>query len=157
MSKKVENFDDIIGLSFVIKEDHAECKLLQLKGTTEFPDYPYCNIHGETTHIHHYKVIAERQIDTMHIYAKPKIDNIFIDLKKNIFQIIFNEKKKCVIANEIERNRFLTCPAYPYRKGDKRLKGNKSRLEVYLKDKDVEIIEDNEKIKKIIEDEKNEN
>jgi hypothetical protein len=108
----------------ILKENYINCKLLQLSSTTYFPDYPYYNIFGEIAHIDHYKEIAERDIDTMHIYTKPRIDHIFMNIEEKFLQIIFVEKMKCAIANEKERGRFLTCPAYPYSKDDERLKGD---------------------------------
>ena len=122
-----ETFDNVIGISCKLKKKRAECKILELVGWEEFPNLGYRDVRGLIPHIAKYGVIAKRTIDSIHIYKSPKIDNISNSLKKGNehIQVIFEEPMVCGLANEKERGNFFTCPAYPYAKDDKRLKGAK--------------------------------
>ena len=118
-----EKFSNVIGISCKIKKK-AKCKILELIGWKEYPKLGYRDIQGLYPHIPEYGIIAERTIDSMHIYTRPKIDNINISLIKEDkhIQVIFEEPMECGLALEKERGNFFTCPAYTYAKDDKRLK-----------------------------------
>lgn len=118
----VENFDNVIGISCKKKKKQSRCKILGLTGWKEFPKYPYRDIWGLIPHVPEYGVIAEKEIDNIHIYKKTKIDYIFESNKDKTFEVIFEEPKRCTLALEKERGFFLTCPGYPYSKDDERLR-----------------------------------
>ena len=121
----VENFDNVIGLSCKLIKKKAECKLLELTGWEEFPKVGHRDIHGLIPHIEKYGIVAERTVDSMHIYSPDKlhVKSVGIGLLKEDrhIQILFEATQECVIAPEKERGKFLTCPAYLYSKNDKRL------------------------------------